>query len=494
MVKQRHQIFVALMTAVDAAAIASACLASWALRRHFAEGWFPKSWENWFKEPLVFFAIPVTLYAMSTMGLYRARRDKGLFGEQWGVLKASALAIAAMVVVLFLVGNDAIGQKQGVEPVRFAGMVLEPGRFQILTLAVILPLVLGAERLGLRLFLRAARARGRNLRHVAVIGVGRLGQICARTIDRNSWTGIKVAFFLSHEESTRRTRTLGVPVLGGLGDLEATLERNPVDAIYVCLPNARAAKLSGVLQRLERFHVDVRIVPDVPLRYTPANMVISELDGMPILSCRESPQLGLGGASKRALDIAGAIAAMLLFAPVFIACWIAVRLSGPGKVIFKQRRVSFGGQTFKIYKFRTMYSVDDERYPVIDESALPAGGWTDRNDPRITPVGRFMRRASLDELPQLLNVLKGQMSLVGPRPERPELIERFRDDWRGYMLRQHVKAGMTGWAQVNGMRGDTSLKKRLQYDLHYIKNWSIWFDVRILVITVFKGFIHKNAH
>jgi lipopolysaccharide/colanic/teichoic acid biosynthesis glycosyltransferase len=161
-----------------------------------------------------------------------------------------------------------------------------------------------------------------------------------------------------------------------------------------------------------------------------------------------------------------------------------VRLTSPGPVIFKQRRVSLGGEEFNIYKFRTMFAAEDEQTPT----------WTQREDPRITPIGRWLRRTSLDELPQLLNVLRGEMSLVGPRPERPELIQRFRDDWRGYMLRQHVKAGITGWAQVNGLRGDTSLRKRLQLDLFYIRHWSIWFDIKILWLTLFRGFLHRNAH
>jgi lipopolysaccharide/colanic/teichoic acid biosynthesis glycosyltransferase len=170
-----------------------------------------------------------------------------------------------------------------------------------------------------------------------------------------------------------------------------------------------------------------------------------------------------------------------------------VRLSGPGPVIFKQRRVSLGGQVFDLYKFRTMYHAEEEAGEA-DPSQRRLVSWTERNDPRITPIGRILRRTSLDELPQLFNVLVGEMSLVGPRPERPELIERFREDWRGYMLRQHVKAGMTGWAQVNGLRGQTSLRKRLQYDLFYVKNWSLGFDLKILVLTLFRGFVHKNAH
>jgi Undecaprenyl-phosphate glucose phosphotransferase len=325
---------------------------------------------------------------------------------------------------------------------------------------------------------------------VAIIGCGRLGQIVARTIERNSWTGIKVAYFISHQDRTRREVCSDRPVLGGLGDLEKILAANKPDAVYIALPGSRSNMLYDVLARLERFPVDVRIVPDINPRYVPQSMTVSELDGMPILSYRECPTSGLGGVSKRVLDIVGACAALVIFAAPMLIIAALVRASGPGPVIFRQRRVSLGGQVFDIYKFRTMFHADDEAGAGSGRSAT----WTERNDPRITRIGRWLRRTSLDELPQLFNVVMGDMSLVGPRPERPELIERFREDWRGYMLRQHVKAGMTGWAQVNGLRGQTSLRKRLQYDLFYIKNWSIGLDLKILFLTLFRGFVHRNAH
>jgi Undecaprenyl-phosphate glucose phosphotransferase len=334
--------------------------------------------------------------------------------------------------------------------------------------------------------LQSIRRRGWNLRHVAVIGVGRLGRIVCRTLDRNSWTGIHVAYFLSHQDHNHGPKQcVNRPVLGGLADLEKVFEKQKPDAVYLAIPTARSAVLPGVLKRLERFAVDVRIVPDVHPRYIPQNMQVGMLEGMPILSVRESPLLGLGGAAKRVLDVLGSLSAVLLFSPLMLAVAGVVRLTSPGPVIFRQRRVSLGGETFNIFKFRTMYHAEDEQ---------PAVGWTKRDDSRITPVGRWLRRTSLDELPQLFNVLLGDMSLVGPRPERPELIERFRDDWRGYMLRQHVKAGITGWAQVNGLRGDTSLRKRLQLDLFYIRHWSLGFDFKILWLTLFRGFVHRNAH
>jgi Undecaprenyl-phosphate glucose phosphotransferase len=273
--------------------------------------------------------------------------------------------------------------------------------------------------------------------------------------------------------------------VGGLDDLERILEGKRADAVYLALPSTQGGRVPELLKRLERFAVDVRIVPDVHPRYLPQSMTVNELEGMPILSYRECPITGLGGFSKRLLDIAGASVALVLFSPLMLGIALAIRLTSPGPVIFKQRRVSLAGEVFKIYKFRTMRHVDDEQTQAT---------WTQRNDPRITRVGAWLRKTSIDELPQLINVLRGDMALVGPRPERPELIARFRDDWRGYMLRQHVKAGITGWAQVNGLRGDTSLRKRLQYDLFYVRHWSLWFDIRILWLTLFRGFVHRNAH
>ena len=257
-----------------------------------------------------------------------------------------------------------------------------------------------------------------------------------------------------------------------------------VDAVYIALPAANADQIPKLLHRLERFPVNVRYVPDINPRYTPQRMLLGQLEGMPILSYRENPTLGLGGITKRSIDIAGAVFGLIVLSPILILIATAIRLTSPGRVLFKQSRVSIGSDEFKIYKFRTMRSDPKDR----------SATWTTRDDPRITKLGSFLRKSSLDELPQLFNVLRGEMSLVGPRPERPELIARFRDNQRGYILRQHVKAGMTGWAQVNGLRGNTGLRKRLQYDLFYIRNWSIWFDIRILFATIIRGFVHHNAH
>lgn len=541
LLKQQHQLFVGLLALGDALVIALAALGAWVVRRLMIERtWWPESWEHMPKEALLLFVVPVTLIAMRWFGLYRPRRDRSIADEMGQVFKACLVSVALLVVLLYVLESSIFQSPYG--QVVIAGTHLDAGRVQLGALVMMLPLALSVERAVFRSGLRWLRRRGWNLRHVVIIGTGRVAQIVARTFERNSWTGIKVRAFVSHQDRTRRTECMDRPVAGGLADLERILDETKPDAVYVALPRSRAGEMSAVLHRLEKYPVDVRLVPDLNPRYLPQSMVVSELDGMPILSYRENPTSGFGGLSKRLLDLFGGLAALVAFGPVMLVIAALVRMSGPGPVMFKQRRVSIGGQVFDIYKFRTMFHVEDERgganrQPgamggdgevdgvgeaaalanacVVNDDAgeeLMAGGvargangcgaecvgtqegWTGRNDPRITPVGRWLRRTSLDELPQLFNVLLGEMSLVGPRPERPELIERFREDWRGYMLRQHVKAGMTGWAQVNGLRGQSSLRKRLQYDLFYVKNWSLGFDLKILWLTVFKGFVHDNAH
>ncbi len=491
MLKQRHQIFVSLFAGADGLAIAAACVTALAARHWWFAESGPADAAGWVRASHALIAVPVALLTLAACRLYRPRRDRSLIGEQWMIVRAGLLSVATVVVALWAVGSERL-LPPPMQPARvpevFGVRLTDPARFQLGVLAVLIPGFVGTQRLGLRCVLRELRRRGRNMRHVAVVGTGRLAQITARTLTRNTWTGIRVAYFVSHHPATHRVACMGLPVRAGLSDLDETLERHPVDAVYVAVPGSAGAEVPSLLRRLERHAVDVRIVPDVHPRYLPQNMAVSELEGMPILSHRESPLAGVGGILKRAMDLLGAAAALILFAPLMALIAVLVRASGPGPVIFRQTRVSLGGEVFQIFKFRTMVHAEDEAGPAPEEPR-----WTARDDPRVTRVGRWLRRTSLDELPQLFNVLRGEMALVGPRPERPELIDRFRDDWRGYMLRQHVKAGITGWAQVNGFRGDTSLRKRLQYDLFYIRHWSIGFDLRILALTITRGFLHRNA-
>jgi len=472
------------MKGADAACVFGACLIAWAPHH-------PGAWRTLVGDPMgavsgsfAIAMVPITILTLMMTGLYRPRRDQTLMGEYGMLIRAAAIALVALIAVLWLLGGASPANERLATLLAGERTDTAADRAQIMTLGVVLVLVLAAERTGVRLGLRAMRRLGWNIRYAAVIGVGRLGQITARTIERNAWTGIRVPYFISHHSTPRQESCLDRPVLGGLDDIERVLEERPVDAVYLSVPNVLASEIPDILARLERFAVDVRLIPDVRPKNLPQSMRVSELEGMPVLSYRESPMAGVGAVLKRAMDIAGAALGLVVFGPVLLLVGAAIALTSDGPVLFKQRRVSLGGETFWIYKFRTMD---------WGPGAAPEG-WTTRDDPRVTRIGRLLRRTSLDELPQLVNVLLGHMSLVGPRPERVDMIDRLRDDWRGYMLRQHVKAGMTGWAQVNGLRGDTSLRKRLQYDLFYIRNWSIWFDLWILLLTPLRGFVHRNAH
>ena len=483
MLKQQNQLFRSVLVAADSLIIVFAAVLAYLVRFKLLGDvlGMPAERSAYATHAIpVFVATPLMLIAMLWAGLYTPRRDQRFFREAGAILKSVVVGISAIIVALYLFLN-----------ILFDSRHLSSWQFAIFGGMCVALLI--AWRLTFRIALRWLRRRGWNLRHVAIIGTGRLGQVVYHTLCRNSWTGIAPAYFISHHEATGRTHCSDLPCRGGLNDLDRILETEPVSGVFIALPGRLAALMPDLLMRLERYPLDVRIVPDMNPKYLPINMAINDLDGMPVLSVRESPLGGWGRVAKRSLDLLGSLAALAIFAvPMAIVAFLVWR-SGPGPIIFRQQRMTINGQRFRIYKFRTMQHVDVEQQELRD-AGKGTEAWTAKNDSRVTPFGRFLRRTSLDELPQLLNVLLGEMSLVGPRPERPELIERFREDWRGYMLRQNVKAGMTGWAQVNGLRGDTSLRKRLQYDLFYVRNWSLAFDLRILWMTIFKGFAHPNAH
>lgn len=484
--RQRHQLFVSLLVIADACVLATACLVAHLISRLVMHEVESTDAVQLARESLAIFAVPIGLWWIRSFGLYKPRRDRAFVHELADIVKSVLAACISMITLFWLLGENPTRVWNSSDRVTIAGMKFDGVRFEVLVALFVMCGFLVCSRAGFRWGLRSIRSHGWNLRHVAVIGTGRLGRIVCRTLERNSWTGLHVAYFVSHHDHRRAERCLGREVKGGIADLDRLLECEKPDAVYIALPNARASQVQSIVEKLERFAVDVKIVPDVPPHHFPQRMSVHELEGMPILSVRESPSAhGPGGAMKRITDILGAAFALIVFSPVMIAAAIAIAISGPGPVIFRQRRVSLGGAQFDIFKFRTMRHVEDE-------TGEPR--WTSREDSRVTKIGRVLRCTSLDELPQLFNVLGGSMSLVGPRPERPELILRFREDWRGYMLRQHVKAGMTGWAQVNGLRGDTSLRKRLQFDLFYIRHWSIGFDLKILAMTALRGFAHRNAH
>jgi Undecaprenyl-phosphate glucose phosphotransferase len=480
--RERHQFFRTILMGADATFIAASQVLAYMVRFEWFDHIFEKTVERhtYRGNSIPLILLPLMVGALFYMGLYEPRRDQRFAKEMRVIIRSVLLGTLLIMAGFYALKQEAFGG-------------IDRSRWQFAIFGGLCAASLISWRFTFRSFLRALRRRGWNLRHVAIIGTGRLGQVVCRTLNRNSWTGIRPAYFISHLEDSQRTECCGLPVAGGFKDAERILDEREVAGVFVALPQRMAAELPTLLRKLERHAIDVRIVPDVQPRYTPFSMATTELEGMPVLSLRQGPMNGWGGLMKRLVDFVGAVALIILFSPLMLLIAIVLRLSGPGPVIFRQPRASLGGRTFKIYKFRTMKHVDVEQQS-IEDAGKGTEAWTDWNDPRITRVGRILRRTSLDELPQFFNVLLGEMSLVGPRPERPELIARFREDWRGYMLRQHVKAGITGWAQVNGLRGKTSLRKRVQYDLFYIRNWSLLFDLRILWMTLFRGFAGPNAH
>lgn len=324
------------------------------------------------------------------------------------------------------------------------------------------------------------RRHGLNHGKALIVGGSRPGRRAARILRDHRWTGLEVVGCVDRRPPVP---VVGLPHLGNLEDLRALITKHDIDHVVVALSAPRYGELPRIYRELSGLPVEVLLVPDLP-QLAGMRIRMEEIDQTPFLALREAPETLFGLALKRGIDVVGACVALVLFAPVMAGAAIAVRRSGPGPILYRQPRAGLGGRPFDMLKFRTM------------RTDAEAGGavWARSDDDRCTPVGRFLRRWSLDELPQLFNVLAGDMSLVGPRPERPIFVEQFSRDLPAYPWRHRMKAGMTGWAQVHGWRGNTSLRRRLEFDLYYVNHWSPWLDLRILASTLWSGFRHKNAY
>jgi exopolysaccharide biosynthesis polyprenyl glycosylphosphotransferase len=467
MIKQHSQRMNLCLGLCDLTIVALAWLASYRIR--FA--WLPVQKDLPTFGDVVHYllvALIVSLLVMIGTGLYKPRRDKSFLLEFAEIIKASAIIWVVLIVVFYY----------SLE-VRFTrGM-----------LAIFLPLMCGLmilERGVFRATLRSFRRRGWNLRHALIIGTGRLGQSTLLRIQHNTWMGIRVRGFIDTHPEITRSSVRDVPVIATVDRVKEIVEQEKIDCVFVAIPHFHlSGRQEMVMSQLEQTHVDVRIVPDLFLSRMPTKLTVGELDGLPILSLRENPLAGWPGVYKRVFDILGAAFGLLIFSPLLIPAAILIKLTSAGPIIYRQRRISYGNHEFNIYKFRTMIvSAEHSHGPMFAEP----------NDPRCTAIGRLLRRFSLDELPQLLNVLKGDMSLVGPRPERPEMLRKIQEEVPTFPLRLKVRAGLTGWAQINGFRGRTSFRKRLQYDLYYLNNWSPMLDLRIVITTFIRGFRHPNAY
>ncbi|HEY3173799.1 MAG TPA: undecaprenyl-phosphate glucose phosphotransferase [Thermoanaerobaculia bacterium] len=398
-------------------------------------------------------------------GLYQVRRNRSSVEEGLAVLVATALATLLLIgIATFSRGFD---YSRAVLVLFFVSDVL----------------FVFAGRTAIRRYLEEAWRHGYGVRRVLVVGAGRLGRAVVDKLAEHPEAGLRVIAFVDDDPEKRGASYRGVPVIGATSDAARIVEARRVDAVFLALPLEAHRAMLAVLKDVARTVADVRVVPDL-LQYITFRAGVEDLDGLPVVHLTQVPLTGWMSLVKRTLDLAIAGTALLLLSPLFSAIAIAIRLSG-GPVLYRQQRMGLDGRPFEIVKFRSMRTgAEDESGPT----------WAGPEDPRRTRVGRFLRRWSLDELPQLVNVVKGEMSLVGPRPERPEFVREFKEKFPQYMLRHRVRAGMTGWAQVNGWRGSTSLAKRIEYDLYYIENWSLALDIKILWMTLRYGLRHRNAY
>lgn len=339
-------------------------------------------------------------------------------------------------------------------------------------------------RAGLRITLRTLRRHGHNLRHVIIVGAGSHGQAVAARVRDAPWSGLAVRAFYADDPAQIGTALNGVPVLGPLDRLPNDLTAHPADQVWIALPLRDESRIRGCIENLRATPAVIRFVPDI-YGFHLLNHSVSEIAGMPVLNLTDTPLDDVRATWKSIEDYLFATLLVVVTSPLLLLIALGIRLSSAGPVIYRQDRVTWNGRAFSMYKFRTM---------PLDAERKSGPVWSSHDETRATPFGALLRRLSLDELPQLFNVLRGDMSLVGPRPERPEFVAQFRDRVPGYMQKHLVKAGITGWAQVNDLRGDSDLALRIQYDLYYVEHWSVWFDLRILALTLWHILTTRNAH
>ncbi len=413
--------------------------------------------------PLIAVLWPIVYYFY---GLYSVRRNRSRIEEGFAVLVATGLA------TLLLTGLATF----------YRGFSYS--RLVLLLFFVADVLFVFAGRTAIRRYLEEAWRHGFGVRHVLVVGAGRLGRAVIDKLAEHPEAGLRAVAMLDDDPEILGTLYRGIPVAGATGEAATVVERLGVDTVFLALPLDAHRTMLEVLKEVGRTVADVRVVPDL-LQHITFRAGVEDLDGLPVVHLTQVPLTGWMSLVKRTVDLVVSSTVLAVLSPVFAAIALAIRREDRGPVFYRQRRMGLDGRPFEILKFRSMVpGAEDESGPT----------WASPGDPRRTRVGRFLRRWSLDELPQLVNVLRGEMSLVGPRPERPEFVREFKETFPQYMLRHRMRAGMTGWAQVHGWRGNTSLTKRIEYDLYYIENWTLSLDVKILWLTLRHGLTHRNAY
>lgn len=468
MIKDNQKVFNRLLVVLDAAIIAVSFILAYYIKFYILNdgpglGVLPV--ENYIE--LLPILVPGFILLYYRCSVYAPKRTIRCKYEIFSIIQANTIGLGLMIVLLYMVVKE-----------------IDYSRSVIMLFYVLNIFLTSGLRVVLRKSLRTMRRKGYNLKHMLLVGYSRAAEEYIDRLKDNPQWGYVVCGILD-DHIPAGTLYKGIKVLGKLGNLEIILPENKLDEIAITLPLRDYDYLEHIVNICEKSGVHTKFIPDYN-SLIPTKPYTEDLMGLPVINIRYVPLTNTGNRLvKRIMDVAGALFGILITSPIMLICALAVKMSSPGPVIFKQERVGLHNKPFDMYKFRSM----ELQAPGKEKKA-----WTVKNDPRVTSVGKIMRRTSLDELPQLFNILKGDMSLVGPRPERPLFVEKFREEIPRYMVKHQVRPGLTGWAQVNGLRGDTSIRKRIEYDIYYIENWTLGFDLKIIFLTFFTGFINKNAY
>ena len=474
MIKDNQIFFNRMHIVLDGLVVAVSFLLAWAIKfltplAESTPGVTALSAETYFRT--LYFIVPGYLILYGIYNLYSSKRSSRIRVEVAGIFKANTVGIGLVMISFFMLSTSVDG-------------VVDFSRTLILLFYVINMILTFLYRMLVRKFLYFIRRKGNNLKHVILVGYSRAAEAYLDRIASNPQWGYVVHGILD-DHVPRGTLYRGVKVLGSLGNLEYILPENKMDEIAITLSLEDYDSLEHIVDLCERAGVHTKFIPDYGSLF-PSRPYTEDLMGLPVINIRYVPLSNTWNAlMKRLVAIFGSIFCIILFSPVMLFAAVGTRVTSKGPIIYRQTRIGLHSKPFTMYKFRTMrvQSAEEEKK-----------GWTIPGDDRVTKFGSFLRRTSIDEMPQFFNVLAGKMSLVGPRPERPQFVDKFREEIPRYMVKHQVRPGITGWAQINGYRGDTSIRKRIEHDIYYIENWSLGFDFRILFLTVFKGFINKNAY
>jgi Undecaprenyl-phosphate glucose phosphotransferase len=469
MIKENQKVLNRMHVVIDGIVVYCAFAISYFLRFGPMEPWFGQRGYHklfWQYQSMILFLVPMYLILYSLCHLYQPKRYQARHVEYFNIVRANMVGLGLMLAYIFFTKT------------------MDIPRTLLAIFFVVNTMLMFAERYIILKVLYLTRKKGRNIKHLILVGFSTAASGYIDRIMANPQWGYQIhGIFDDNLQSDFEYRN--VPIIGKIQDLEYFLSENNLDEVAITLNIKEYEKLEKIVAICEKSGTHTKFVPDY-YKFISSSPYTEDLNGLPVINIRNVPLTNTTNKIiKRTMDIIGSIVAIIIFSPVMAVTAILVKKSSPGPILFCQERIGLHNKPFKMYKFRSMG---------VQPKSKEETCWTTSNDPRVTPVGKIIRKTSIDELPQLFNVLFGDMSLIGPRPERPLFVEKFKEEIPRYMIKHQVRPGMTGWAQINGFRGDTSIRGRIEHDLYYIENWTLGLDIKILFLTVFKGFVNKNAY